>query len=220
MRYPRGHLAGEELGHGRFHAETPAGVLLPRGLAHQQPRRVYLRAHVREHELDGLELRNGVAEGHALLRVLQRRLERALGNAHGLRPDADAPAVERRERHLVAFALVADAVFLRHGAIRKDQLAARRRADAQLLLFLAHLEARRALFHHQRGDALFALGRVGVHVDDGRIRRAAVGDPGLRAVEHIGVALLHRPGLQRRGVRAGLRFGQRVAADLLPAREG
>jgi len=45
------------------------------------------------------------------------RFERALRDASGLRGDADAPAIQRRERYFVAFAFVADAIrrFYRHG---------------------------------------------------------------------------------------------------------
>ena len=43
----------------------------------------------------------------ALLRVLGRRLQRALRQAHCLRRDADAPAVERAERDLQPLAFFA-----------------------------------------------------------------------------------------------------------------
>src|SRR5437879_51488 len=104
----RGHLRGEQLGNGRFHAEARADVLLPSGFAREQACGVNFRGHICEHELDGLEIGDGMAEGHTLLRIFQRFLKRALGNPHGLRGNADAPAVERGERDLVAFALSAD----------------------------------------------------------------------------------------------------------------
>ena len=46
---------------------------------------------------------------------------------------------------------------------------------------------------------------------------AAVGDPGLGAVDDVVVAVAHRAGDQRGGVRAGLRLGQAVAAEQLAA---
>jgi len=62
-----------------------------------------------------------------------------LRDARGLRGDADAPAVQRRKRHLVAFSFVADAIRNRHCAIREDKFAAGRGADPQFFLFLADL---------------------------------------------------------------------------------
>src|SRR5437660_8120926 len=56
VRYARGHFAGEEFCDGGIHAETSAGILLPGRLSNEQTRRVNFRGHVREHELDGLEL--------------------------------------------------------------------------------------------------------------------------------------------------------------------
>src|SRR6267378_2415192 len=95
VRYACGHFAGKEFCDGGVHAETSAGILLPRGLSNEEARSINFRGHVREHELDGLELRNRVAEGHALMGILQGRFECASGDAGGLRGDADAPAVER-----------------------------------------------------------------------------------------------------------------------------
>ena len=94
-----------------------------------------------------------MAKGHALLGILQRGFERALRDARGLRSNADAPAVQRRERHLVALAFVADAIRNRHCAIREDKFAARRRADPQLFLFLADLETWRPFFNYETGNA-------------------------------------------------------------------
>ena len=92
-----------------------------------------------------LKLRDGVTKGHPLLRIFQCRFKRALRDADGLCGDADTPAIQRRERDLVAFAFVADAVGHRHLAICEHQLAASGRIDPKFFLFLADFEARRAL---------------------------------------------------------------------------
>src|SRR6202041_1624942 len=105
-----GHFAGEKLGDSGVHAEASASVLFPGGFADEEAGGVDFRGHVREHELDGLKLRNGMAEGEALLRVFLRGFKSALGDARGLRGDTNAAAVERGERDFVAFAFVADAV--------------------------------------------------------------------------------------------------------------
>ena len=178
-----GHFAGEKFGDGGVHAEAGAGVLLPRGFADEQAGGVEFGAHVGEHELDGLELRDGVAEGHALFRIFESGFERALRDAAGLGGDADAAAVERGERDFVAFAFVADAIGFRDFAIGEDEFAARGGVDAEFFFFLADFETGRAFFDDERGDAFFAFGRIGVDVDDGGVSGAAVGDPGFGAVD-------------------------------------
>ncbi len=52
----------------------------------------------------------------------------------------------------------------------------------------------------QRGDAFFSFGRIGVHINDGGIGSAAIGDPCFRAVDDVAVAFAHCFGLQRRGI--------------------
>ena len=85
---------------------------------------------------------------------------------------------------------------------------------------LPHFESGRAAFDHQRSDSFFAFCGIGVHIDDRSVGHAAIGDPRLRAVDDVAVALEHRVGRERRRIRASLRFGERVAADFFAAREG
>ena len=131
-----GHFAGEEFGDGSVHAEAGAGVLLPGGFADEEARGVEFGGHVGEHELNGLELRDRVAEGEALLGVFASSFESALGNASGLRGDADAAAVERGERYFVAFAFVADAVGCGDFAVGEDKFTAGGGTDAEFFFFL------------------------------------------------------------------------------------
>src|SRR5271166_4184996 len=125
-----------------------------------------------------------MSESLALLRVRKRRFERALRDSGGLRGDSDAAAIERRERHFVALALLPDAIFGRNFAIREGKLGAGGRVDPELLLFLAHSESRRALLNDQRRDSLLAFFRLRVDVYDRGVGRAAVRDPRLRAVHN------------------------------------
>ena len=64
--------------------------------------------HVGEHELDALELGDPLAELPALLDVGQRVVERALGDADGLRADGDPGVVEGAQGDLQTVADVAD----------------------------------------------------------------------------------------------------------------
>src|SRR6266850_6957262 len=67
VRDARRHFARKQFCDCRVHAEAGSRVILPRGFADQQPRRMDLGGHIRQHELYGLKLRNRMAEGHALL---------------------------------------------------------------------------------------------------------------------------------------------------------
>ena len=101
----------------------------------------------------------------------------------------------------------------------KDKFGASRGVDAEFFFFLADLEAGRAALDDQRRDSFFAFCRIRIHVNDGRVGHAAVGDPGFCAVDDVAVALANGLRGERRRVRAGLRLGQRVASDFFAARE-
>ena len=64
--------------------------------------------------------------------------------------------------------------------------------------------------------AAFALAGAGEH--DVKIGDAPVGDPGLFAVEHIGVAVLVGGAVERRHVRSGVRLGEGERRDRLAGR--
>ena len=83
-----------------------------------------------------------MAEGLALLRVGQGLLEGALGDAGGLRGDADAAAIERGESDLVAFAFGAEAICDRHFAIGETKFACRRWRGCRVFFLLCRLESR------------------------------------------------------------------------------
>jgi hypothetical protein len=70
-----------------------------------------------------------MAECHALLRIGERRRERSLRNASGLRADTNAPAIKRGESNLVALALIAKAICGGHFAMGKHEFATGRRVE-------------------------------------------------------------------------------------------
>src|SRR5215470_13540985 len=96
-----------ELGDRRLAREGAALLLEPGGAQDEEPRRVELCLHVGEHDLDRLVLGERDVELDALPGVGPGRFERRGRDAAGLRPDADASAVERGHRDLEAVALVA-----------------------------------------------------------------------------------------------------------------
>ncbi len=101
----------------------------------------------------------------------------------------------------------------RDEAVLEDDLRGVARADAELLLLAAHLQAGRALRHEEGGDAGGPLGRIGVRVDDVVVGDAAVGAELLGAVEHIAVAHARRASLHRKGVRPRVGLGEAEAAE-------
>ena len=98
-----------------------------------------------------------MAELLAFLDVLERRLERAARHADHLRPDTDATGVERLDRNPVALAYLTYDVRRRYLAAVQNELAGARRADTELVFFLADREALEAPLHREGGDPLVAL---------------------------------------------------------------
>src|SRR5579875_1262971 len=172
--------------------------------------------HVGELELDALELVDRLAELPALARVGDRVVGRALRDADRLRGRAETRFLERRERDRQALADLADDVAVRHAHVLEDRLAGRRRADAELVLELAHAEARPVGLDDERRDP--ARLAVGHREDDVEVRDAEVADPVLRAVDHPLLAVAHGGRLHARGVRARFRLRQRERGRPLAAR--
>ena len=84
-----------------------------------------------------------------------------------------------------------------------------RRLLPQLLLLAHHHVARRRLVHHEARDALAPGRRIGDREQHRAARHAGRRDELLGAVDHVAVALLHRPRLQVRRIGSRLRLGQR-----------
>ena len=76
-------------------SERSPASFMRAALQRQQARGLDLGRHVGELELDRLVLGDLLAEGLALLRVAQRQLERALGDAHAAGGDVHAADLER-----------------------------------------------------------------------------------------------------------------------------
>src|SRR5205807_5276635 len=103
------------------------------------------------------------------------------------------------------FAFIAKAVSLRHLAVLKIDLVREIRADHRDRLVTEALEP---LLHDERGDAVPPLARSGTREHQAPIRLPDAGDPDLRAVEDVSVALLLGAGLDRAPrVRSAARLG-------------
>src|SRR6185369_2626850 len=123
-----GGLAGVELGHGGLHGVLLARVAQRGRPPGQEARGIHLGGHVRDLELDGLEVRDGVAELAAVRGVAVRGLERGLGDAQREGGDPDAPAVQDAQGVDEPVALLAQQVRGGDAAVLEDQLRRVRRA--------------------------------------------------------------------------------------------
>src|SRR3954452_24881576 len=98
-----GRLGREELRHSGLEVRPPPRALHARRLEGQEARRLEPRAHLRELEGDRLVLRDGLAEGLALLAGAEGQLHGALGSAHPARghvPTADPARVHHLDEAL------------------------------------------------------------------------------------------------------------------------
>ena len=138
--------------------------------------------------------------------------ERAARHAHHLRANADAPFIERLDRHLVALAHFAQHVGLGNAAIFQNQFARGRGADAELVLFLPHGESGRLCLHQKRGDAFVAQLAVDGGEHDEQAGFLGVGDPKFAAIQNKMVAVFFGPRRQAKSVAAGVGLGQSVGA--------
>src|SRR5262249_53014993 len=171
-------------------------VLRPGRLGAGLPARLDLRGHVRQLELDRLELRDRPSELPPLLRVRECEVIRALREPDAHRRDRDAAAVEDLEELLEAAPSLPDHVLLPAPAVLAAQLVPRPRDEV----------AGRAVRDADVGDLVVA--RAGGVRDAGAEAGAGVRDEDLRAVhDPVPVAKLG-PRLRRPGVGACAGLGQ------------
>ena len=196
-----------------------ASVPQPGGLPHQTARRFNFRLHVRQHKLNRLKLANRFAKCAPLLRVAHGRFECALGDAHGLRGNPHAPAVERLERDLQPLPFLAQAVLDWDLAIGQRDFRGARTAQAHFILVAADAKAGEAWFHQKSRHSARAGLRIGLGKNDIEAALPAAGDPGLHAVEPVDVPVAHRARLQRRRIRSRLRFRKAKAAENFASRK-
>src|SRR5208337_199359 len=85
-------------------------ILLKGGVVEEGAGGFDFGVHVGEHELDGLEFGDGFAEGFAGAGEFDGFVEGALGEANGLRGDADASAIESGESDFQALAFFTETI--------------------------------------------------------------------------------------------------------------
>jgi hypothetical protein len=174
------------------------------------------RLHVGEQERQPLVVDDRLPERLALLRVPHRDVQRALGHTGGDRRDAQPPGVQPGQGDRQPLALRPQPPLRRHPDAVEQH---RRRGgahQAHLVLGRVGPQARHVGWHEEARDApatvIAGTGHHLVEVGLSRVRR-----PGLRAVDHVVVAVTDRPGPHRRRVGAGVRLRQAVGPEQLTA---
>src|SRR2546423_8944265 len=202
-----------ELRHRGLLDEGESGVLHARGVVDQKARGLDVGRHLRELELDGLELVDRAPELRALRRVRERVFERAARESDHLRADADAPLVESLDGDFISAAYFAEHVLLRHAAGVEDYLGRRGGADAELVLLLADRKALELFLDDEGRDAVASRLRVRVGEDYEESGLVAVRDPELLPGQLVVVATVYGARLHGEGVGAGAGLAQGVRAD-------
>ena len=177
-------------------------LLEPRRPPRQLAGRGDLRRHVREGELDRLELRDPLPELLALERVRPGRVECRLRDAHRLRGDPDPAAVERRHGDREALSLlVQEPVAVDEDVAGESEVGRGRGVQPELLLLAGHLDVLGA--EEERGDAAGASRfRVRPREEEEGRGVAPVRAPLLRPADAPAVPVGDRRRPQRAGIRA------------------
>src|SRR6185312_8562319 len=151
---PEAGIGREALGHRAAHRRVRLPGIERRSRApHHEARRLELRRHIGELELQRLELGELAAELPALADMAERRLEAGAGAAERAGGDVEPAAIESHHRDLEPVPLGAETA--RDGDAAIGELDHRRRlaVPAELPLLLAKAEAGRVLLDEDAGDA-------------------------------------------------------------------
>lgn len=151
-----------------------------------------LAGHVGELEADDGVVDEALAEGLALVRVLDGLLVADAREADALDDDADALVVEVGHDHLEALVLLADQVLHGHLDVFEGDVRGAAGPDA-LAVHLARRYAARAALDEQDRDAVHA-GPAGAHGGCEVVAPDTVGDPFLLAVDDVVLAVFRKLG--------------------------
>src|SRR5262249_46814313 len=110
--------------------------------------------------------------------------------------------------------LVAQQVFDWHAGVFKNHRPRRLRVPTHLALVGAERQSRRAALDHEGRDTGRPLAAAPYH-HDVEVATPGTGDELLLTIQHVMIAVTHRAGAQRRGVRSGPRLRQTVARQKL-----
>ena len=216
-----GHLRGKELHHRRFLVAALASVDLLADEIHELPRGLDLGRHVGDLETDRLKVRDRVAELLAVVGVLDRIVERALGKADGTRRGMGAGGLQTRGGVVEGMAFLADQVGGIDTEIVEGQLPGLPTEVADLGNGSAAASLRQLatlLFDEEHGEAEMALAwrRIrSTRDDDHEVGTVGEGAPVLVAADQVAVAVFLRAAGDVGDVGAGIGFRHREGAEEL-----
>ena len=192
-------------------------VLQPRRSQPQQPRRLIVGFHLRDHFLDELVLADLDAERLSLARVFRAGIAARADEAGRAGRDRQPSLIERKHRNLESFARLADEVVLGHlDAIHVEE-ARVAGEDAPLLRQRPARKSLEAALDDERAQArrifLPLLVEIGPGNHQKRVGHVGQRDPHLLAVQHVAIAALLGRRLDAARIAAGRRLGQAVRAD-------
>ncbi len=161
----------------------------------------------------------GLAELLAFVDVRQDDVERGLHEAERPGGQHHALVVEAAHQHVDALADLAEHGLRRNFAVGEYELGGVGAAHAELVELGPLRKALHAALDDEGGDAARARGGIGLGVDDEGLGEGTVGDPHLRAIDDVAVALALGAGGHRDDVRARVRLRHRQRADMLAGDE-
>ena len=216
-RGPR-HPRGEQLGHAGLQVAAASGIFLARGIICELTRNHDFDCHHDDLVGDARETDDWTAELHTTLGVTEGLLHCSLCNSDRTRRGLDTGGLESLHQLLEAKAFDATKqVFGLHLETIEGNLVFLHPAIAEHFDFGAghalhgkrvFVVAARLFGKQHRQAAMARLFRVGAHQQRHQIGAYRVRDPCLVAVDFVDIALTHRPGLDRREIGAGVRFGK------------
>ena len=162
--------------------------------------RVELGLHISHHECQSLVLAKRLAELDTVLGVLNSQIQSFLSDAQSHGSNADTADIQSLHSVDEAHVLLAEQAVSGNADIFQDQIADRNTVLAHLLLVLTNGYAGKILGNDERADALCALIRISLGIDDVVVGDRSHCDEALYAVEDVAVAVLNCLCLKGAGV--------------------
>jgi len=207
-------LGGVELGDGRLLERDLAAHVLGQVVVDHDAHRHALGLQVGELELGVLEVPDGLAEGLAVLHVVDGVLQAGLEHGRGAQRDREALLRQLFHQRVHALALAAEDVAGGNAHVVEEELGGVGGMLADLVELAAAAEARAVGLDEDQAHRLGAgLGGIGLGDQDDQVAVQAVADEGLAAVDDVLVAVTDRGGADVLQVAAGARLGHRDGED-------
>src|SRR5262245_29381430 len=211
---------GEPLGERGLPRVALPLVLEPARAQPEEPRRVVVGDHLRDHLLHELVLPDGHPERLPALGVGDGGVQAGPDEAGGPRRHRVAAVLEGEHRDLEALPLRPHPVLRGNLDVLEGEAAGVAGEDPPLLLHRVRAEALEGALHDEGGEpavvALLLLLLVGPRDDEEVVGDVGEADPDLLPVEDVAVALLDRRGLDPHRVGARVGLGEPVGRNLLP----